>query len=915
MADGTITFSTALDNAQLEKDLKKAYQDVSDLKRKIEQGNASKGAIEEEMERGEAAIRSTEQALDSLKARLSELENADPMDASAYFAAQGKIEGVRQRIAEVSAELDSQIGAQDALSDKWQKIDLDVHTYQSQLAAATARQTALGAEVARTANESVPAWRRAAEAIRAHFASLGESIRSHMADAANRSVSPWEQFASRVGTMMRRVFVFSLILKGLNAVRNEIGSMLMQNSAFAASVENLKAVFRGFASSLVSAVAPTLIAFANTLAAVFTKIASLIDAIFGTKIVAAINAQAAAASNAAAATGQQAKAAKDLAKEQREANRQIMAFDEINAMSDSGSDSGSDGGGGGGGGGGAGGGIGDLGGGIFQGILDWIDMIKDRILHDLEGPFARIREGLERIAKGWKEVVEGFRTGDLGMIWKGITDIIVGALYVIEGSIDAFLDWLDEKTGGRLHNLIAGIEQILHGFVEVVEGILTGDLSMIADGVVDIFDGARLTIIGFVDAIELAWTALMDWLDEQTGGRFHDIFEGLKETVSGAADFIRGILTADLPLMLEGVREMLEGFALTVDGVVDAICDAVSEGIAEVFDELSESSPGLAGFLQSTKAMFLGVIEGIRTAIKSAVDGACLIVEGAIDLVVGLCTHNGELVKQGVEELATGIKTITEGLADSLRTIIGSMFDWVREGICGAYEYLASKFPQAKNLFAGLRNFLLAMLDVIERAFTGTIEGIRYKFERSLDGLEQIVHGAVDVVVGIFTGSGDMVVSGLRGVVNGFLYILEGLLDGALDGVVSFANGVISGLSVLPGVSIPSITFRSVRLPRLAQGAVIPPNREFMAVLGDQSHGTNIEAPEALLRQVLREEIGPMLGEAILALSSQDTGGGGDVELVLNVDGEQLSRAVSRGNASRVRRGDLKPDIDLAFGI
>lgn len=44
-------------------------------------------------------------------------------------------------------------------------------------------------------------------------------------------------------------------------------------------------------------------------------------------------------------------------------------------------------------------------------------------------------------------------------------------------------------------------------------------------------------------------------------------------------------------------------------------------------------------------------------------------------------------------------------------------------------------------------------------------------------------------------------------------------------------------------------------IPKLAQGAVIPPNREFMAVLGDQKSGTNIEAPADLIRQIVREEL------------------------------------------------------------
>lgn len=37
---------------------------------------------------------------------------------------------------------------------------------------------------------------------------------------------------------------------------------------------------------------------------------------------------------------------------------------------------------------------------------------------------------------------------------------------------------------------------------------------------------------------------------------------------------------------------------------------------------------------------------------------------------------------------------------------------------------------------------------------------------------------------------------------------------------------------------------------------MIPPNREFMAVLGDQGHGNNLEAPESLIRKIVREESG-----------------------------------------------------------
>lgn len=45
-------------------------------------------------------------------------------------------------------------------------------------------------------------------------------------------------------------------------------------------------------------------------------------------------------------------------------------------------------------------------------------------------------------------------------------------------------------------------------------------------------------------------------------------------------------------------------------------------------------------------------------------------------------------------------------------------------------------------------------------------------------------------------------------------------------------------------------------VPYLASGAVIPPRSEFLAVLGDQKNGTNIETPESLLRKIFREEMG-----------------------------------------------------------
>ncbi len=93
---------------------------------------------------------------------------------------------------------------------------------------------------------------------------------------------------------------------------------------------------------------------------------------------------------------------------------------------------------------------------------------------------------------------------------------------------------------------------------------------------------------------------------------------------------------------------------------------------------------------------------------------------------------------------------------------------------------------------------------------------------------------------------------------------------GRVNNTVSNINNTIDnierGFTFSYNVQLPNGGRRwgnySLNLPRvnavpyLATGAVIPPRSEFLAVLGDQKNGRNLEAPESLIRQIVREEIG-----------------------------------------------------------
>lgn len=81
-------------------------------------------------------------------------------------------------------------------------------------------------------------------------------------------------------------------------------------------------------------------------------------------------------------------------------------------------------------------------------------------------------------------------------------------------------------------------------------------------------------------------------------------------------------------------------------------------------------------------------------------------------------------------------------------------------------------------------------------------------------------------------------------------------------------------------------------IPALASGAVIPPNRKVLAVLGDQKSGTNVEAPLSTIKQAVMEALAQGDREPI------------NVNLV--VDGKTLARVVVP-NINNMTRAAGKP--------
>lgn len=117
---------------------------------------------------------------------------------------------------------------------------------------------------------------------------------------------------------------------------------------------------------------------------------------------------------------------------------------------------------------------------------------------------------------------------------------------------------------------------------------------------------------------------------------------------------------------------------------------------------------------------------------------------------------------------------------------------------------------------------------------------------------------------------------------------LNSNLDVATAKAIALRNALAKlGVSSNPNVNVGYSRF--LPIPKLATGAVIPANREFLAVLGDQRHGTNIEAPLATIEQAVANVISRI-------------GATGKTEAILEIDGEKFGRMVYKLNKRESKR-------------
>lgn len=415
-------------------------------------------------------------------------------------------------------------------------------------------------------------------------------------------------------------------------------------------------------------------------------------------------------------------------------------------------------------------------------------------------------------------------------------------------------------------------EDKLNDILGIVGAIAAG---LLAWKIASLFTDSLSTIGGLALAAAGGFALVYFWLDAWNNGIDLENFLGM---LGGLAALAGGLAIAFSPIAA-GIALVAGGLAMLVVGIKDVIENGFNlENTLTIIAGLFAAGLGISLLTGSWIPLLIAAIVGILVALVSftghgeeLINGLKDVVEGFGKFFKGVFTGDLKLAAEGAKQIWAGLKQAWNAIVNSIKDAWNAFVEWLR-----------SKNPALANIFETI----------------GKLFGDQY------ESWKKILSGLITFISGVFTGDWKKAWNGVLDVLKGIWNLIVGTIEGAINLIIDGINLLISALNKIQvnipdwvpllggrtfGVNIPPVT--RVSLPRLASGAVIPPNSEFLAVLGDQKSGTNIETPLATMVQAFKQ-----------AMAETGGMGGRNITVVMQVDKREFARAVYTANNDETQR-------------
>lgn len=838
-------------------------------------------------------------SVDNLRAALDRLESSGEayvpgVDTSQYAQAGAEIDRLSQKMEDLKQKSSE-------ISGKFKGIGTTIATaMQSPLQAVGRVLGATVQKIGQIGSKALQAGKAFAQWSINHIVSGLKSAASwlkNMVTGANSMGGKFSSLASEAKS-------FAVGLLGARSIftilQNAVNAYMQQNQQLSATLSNVWANL----GSLLGPIIERIINLLSTAVSYVTQFFGLLG-ITSKKVSSAIG----GAGSAAAA-------------ETKKLKKQLASFDELNVLQDNSS-------GGGGGGGGGAGGIGADGVAEVK-LPDWAKIMAEQLKN---GEWAEAATTLTDQLNAMVASVDWAGIGDkigyylngaltflataiLGFDWFALgSDIATSLNHIIDN-----VDWgnLGIVLGAKFIILIEGLGGLFSTLNWAGLGKALSDAFMGLWNAIDWTQAAKTVsdgVKGVFDAIGAA-ADNMDW--GKIGRDITSAFQNI-DWAGAAQSISSGVIK-----VISGVSEMLQSInwqqigndIATFIGTIDwtGLTVSLSSGIGAA----------LAGF----PALLWGFIKGAWNSVvewwkATAYKDGEFTIEGLLNGIINGVKNIGSWLMSNVVnpfingfKAAFGIHSPSTVMEEQGNYVIEGLLQGITNAWKGITEFIGNSLTSIKNTiseaWSNVKSTASQKWSEIRSAVTSTWESLKSGAADKFNALKTNVLNAWNSIKNspawqtisstlsttwtnmknkattIFSGMKTSIVNifnGLKNAIKSPVNAIIGFINGMISGIVSGINSAISVLNRLhisiprwvPGIGGRSLGFNiphvyAPQIPYLAKGAVIPPNAPFMAMLGDQRHGTNVEAPLETIQEAVALVMDGMTGgmmagfEAVIAI-------------------------------------------------
>ena len=585
------------------------------------------------------------------------------------------------------------------------------------------------------------------------------------------------------------------------------------------------------------------------------------------------------------ATNDNAKATK---KANKETKNYLSSLDEVHKASSTGSSASSTPSGSGSGGTGSGGG----------GLPSSVGSVDYGSLAEGETALDKISDSAKKLAdllkKLWKPFQDAWKKEGKNTI--DAANIALSGIAKLAKSVGKSL--VEVWTNGTGTTMLTTMLRIAQNVLKTIGNIASGfadawNKNSVGTQIIQNIADALVVVMQFVEKIAedtATWAANLNFYPLlESISNLTSTFAPILESIGNVLEWIynnivlpmlKWLIETGIPTVINLVSD-LAGFFADHQSIIEAFGAALigafaAAKIAGLASRIAGSITTVASFIKGLIALMTGsggIIGGIKAIATAVGPGGIFIAAVTACIAIGVLLYkNWDKIKEVAGIVASAVVGFFKTMGEGVSMILSDLKETVT-GILNAIGTLVS------NVISSIVKFVTSKTREMAEAATRKISDMKEKTSTLWNGMKAnaketwenimtIVGNKVaairDAIVNKFTSARNRVVEifgGIRDTIRNILNKIIGIVNRAIGTVNSAIGGIESAFSFGPWeVPTPfgkktigfSATFpRIPTVPYLAKGAVIPPRSEFLAVLGDQKNGRNLEAPEGVIKDII----------------------------------------------------------------